>query len=84
MSEIAQAFDNPTRVLSSGVHANGQKFFTLSADDRVIRAQRNQDGIIAVRTKQAIIISNYDEKVLANSASTSTEKLADYLIKSGY
>lgn len=81
---IAQGFDDPSDLQAHGLHVQGQKYFLLRADDRSIYGKHEAEGIVAVRTKQAILIAHYPAGIVAGEATTVVEKLADYLISVGY
>jgi profilin len=84
IAELAQGYDNPSQLQASGLHLQGQKYFLLKADDRSIYGKHDAEGIIAVRTKQTILIGHYPSGVQAGEATTIVEKLADYLISVGF
>lgn len=70
------------------MHEKYDHFSTPSRVDRVVRVTANSDqgreGIIIVKTTQAILIAHYGENAIAGNAATTVEQLGDYLIKSGY
>lgn len=84
ITEIANGFDKPEGIQAHGLHACGQKYFLLRADERSIYGKQEAEGLIAVRTKQAILIAHYPSGVLAAEATPLVENLADYLIGVGY
>lgn len=84
ITAIAKGYDDPSELQSHGLHALGQKYFLLKADNRSIYGKHEAEGLIAVRTTQAIILAHYPEGIQAGEATTIVEKLADYLIQSGY
>jgi hypothetical protein len=45
---------------------------------------QGKEGVIIVKTKQAILVTHYPEKVQPGQAATVVEKLADYLTGVGY
>lgn len=45
---------------------------------------QGREGVVIVKTKQAILIAHYGETMIAGNSATTVEQLADYLIKSGY
>jgi profilin len=69
---------------ATGLHVQGQKYFLLRADERSIYGKHEGEGILAVRTKQTILIGHYPSGVQAGEATTIVEKLADYLISVGF
>ncbi|AET39547.1 profilin Ecym_4510 [Eremothecium cymbalariae DBVPG len=84
ISEISQGFDNAGGLQSNGLHIQSQKFMLLRADDRSIYGRHEAEGIIAVRTKQTILIAHYPAGVQAGEATKIVEQLADYLISVQY
>ncbi|ODV81006.1 profilin [Suhomyces tanzawaensis NRRL Y-17324] len=81
---IAQGFDDASNLQAHGLHVQGQKYFLLRADDRSIYGKFEAEGVVAVRTKQAILVAHYPAGVVAGEATTVVEKVADYLISVGY
>ncbi|KAG7665234.1 PFY1 [[Candida] subhashii] len=84
ITEIAKGFDEASGLQEHGLHAAGQKYFLLRADERSIYGKHEAEGLVAVRTKQAILVAHYPSGVQAGEATTVVEKLADYLISVGY
>jgi profilin len=48
------------------------------------RVTQGKEGIIIVKTKQALLITHYPESVQPGTATNTVEKLGDYLISVGY
>ena len=69
---------------SEGFHVAGEKFFTLKSDERSLYGKKGKEGIIIVKTLQAILVAHYPESVQPGNASTTVEQLGDYLIGVGY
>ncbi|KAK7206301.1 profilin, partial [Myxozyma melibiosi] len=84
ITEICSGFDNPSGLQAKGLHAQSVKYFLLRADDRSIYGKKGAEGLICVRTKQAILIAHYPEGVQPGEATKIVEQLADYLISVGY
>lgn len=84
ITEIARGYDDPSNLQSHGLHVQGQKYFLLRADDRSIYGKHEAEGVVAVRTKQAILIAHYPAGIVAGEATAVVEKLADYLISVNY
>jgi len=68
----------------NGVTVGGTKFMYLSSDDKILRAKKGTSGLHIMKTVQAIIVSIYEEPIVAEQCATTTEKLGDYLISVGY
>jgi len=84
ISEVVRGFDNPAGLQENGLHVQGQKYFLLRADDRSIYGKHEDTGIIAVRTKQAVLIAHYAAPVQPGEATKVVEAMADYLISASY
>lgn len=84
IASIAKGFDDPDSLFGSGLHLLGVKYFVLRADDKSIYGKQDAQGVVIVRTKQAILIAHYPATTLPNEATPIVEKLADYLISVGY
>lgn len=50
----------------------------------LIHRPQGKEGLVIVKTKQALLIGHYPENVQPGQAATTVEKLADYLIGVGY
>ncbi|KAF8884430.1 profilin [Gymnopilus junonius] len=81
---IIDAYKNPTSVLASGLKLEGQKYFGISANDRSIQLKKAADGVVIVKTKQAILVAVYVGPLQAPEVTPVVESLADYLISVGY
>ncbi|EGN94506.1 hypothetical protein SERLA73DRAFT_188444 [Serpula lacrymans var. lacrymans S7.3] len=81
---IVESFKNPVAAQASGVRIIGQKFFTLQANDRSIYGKKQADGCVLVKTKQAVLVTEYITPIQAGECTTVVEGLADYLISVGY
>ncbi|KAK0489312.1 profilin [Armillaria novae-zelandiae] len=81
---IINGYKNVSTVQASGIRAAGQKFFTLQANERSIYGKKAADGIVIVKTKQAILVAEYIAPIQAAEATPIVEGLADYLISVGY
>ncbi|KAK9464686.1 profilin [Lipomyces arxii] len=84
LSEIRQGFDNSAGLQAKGLHAQGVKYFLLRADERSIYGKKGAEGLVIVRTTQAILLAHYPEGVQPGEATKIVEQLADYLISVGY
>ncbi|KAI9441372.1 profilin [Lactarius indigo] len=82
--DIVAAFTNSDHVRTNGLKLVGQKFFTLQANDRSIYLKKSADGAVIVKTKQAVLVAEYEAPIQAPEATPIVEGLADYLISVGY
>ncbi|KAF2487611.1 profilin [Neohortaea acidophila] len=72
------------QVQSSGLHIAGERFVVLKADDRSIYGKKGREGVVIVKTTQALLVTHYPEHVQPGAAANTVEQLGDYLIKAGY
>ncbi|KAI4121010.1 MAG: hypothetical protein LQ338_006613 [Usnochroma carphineum] len=72
------------KVQSEGLHIAGEKFITHKSDERSLYGKKGKEGVVIVKTKQAILVAHYPESVQPGAAATTVEHLADYLIGVGY
>ncbi|KAI1265822.1 Profilin/allergen [Xylariaceae sp. FL1019] len=69
---------------AEGIHIAGERYVVARIDGRSIYARKGRTGVCVAKTKQAFILAHHGETHVAGNASSTTEALADYLIKSGY
>ncbi|KAI1191690.1 profilin [Nemania serpens] len=69
---------------AEGIYVAGDRYVVARIDGRSIYARKGRSGICISKTKQAFIIAHHGEAQVAGNASSTTEALADYLIKAGY
>jgi profilin len=72
------------KAFGEGLHVGGERFVAFNIEGRHIYGRKGREGIIIVKTGQAILLGHYGENVQAGNATQTVEALADYLIKSGY
>ncbi|WPH02773.1 Hypothetical protein R9X50_00564100 [Acrodontium crateriforme] len=89
MQEVVAAYkdkgtDGVKQVQSTGLHIAGERFVVIKADDRSIYGKKGREGVVIVKTTQAILVTHYPETVQPGAAANTVEQLGDYLIKVGY
>ncbi|KAI8883986.1 Profilin/allergen [Backusella circina FSU 941] len=84
IQEIIKGFADNDSVRANGVHVNGTKYLTLSADGRSIYGKKGSTGCCLVKTTQAVLVAIYNDKIQPGECTKVTEGLADYLISVGY
>lgn len=85
MQEVVTGLSGkPEKLYSDGLHVGGERFVLTKAEDRSLYARKGREGIVIVKTTQAILIAHYGDGMIAGNAATTVEQLADYLIKTGY
>ncbi|KIS68732.1 putative profilin [Mycosarcoma maydis] len=81
---IIAGFDDPSGLQAGGVRANGKKFFTLGVTPRTIYGKQGGDGLVAVKTNQAVLVCVYMAPIVPGEANKVAEGLGDYLVSVGY
>ncbi|KAL1311304.1 hypothetical protein AAFC00_001485 [Neodothiora populina] len=87
MKEIVTAYADKAdvkQVQSTGLHVAGDRYVVIKADDRSLYGKKGKEGIVVVKTTQAILVTHYPETVQPGSAANTVEQLGDYLISVGY
>jgi len=87
MQEVVGSYKDTApqkKVQANGLHIAGEKYIVIKADDRSLYGKKGREGIVIVKTKQALLIAHYPETVQPGQAATTVEKLGDYLISVGY
>jgi len=87
MKEVVGSFKDTgdvKQVQSNGVHIAGERYVVIKADDRSLYGKKGKEGIVIVKTQQALLVTHYPETVQPGSAANTVEQLADYLISVGY
>ncbi|KAF2865973.1 profilin [Massariosphaeria phaeospora] len=76
---------SPTKkVIEQGVKINGEKYMTIDSTDDALKAKKGKEGIIVLKTTQALLIGHHPADIQTTNAYSSVAELADYLIKAGY
>ncbi|KAJ3412075.1 profilin, required for normal timing of actin polymerization in response to thermal stress [Chytridiales sp. JEL 0842] len=81
---LANAFKDPSGIRANGLYIGSTKYFTLRADDRSIYGKQGSNGVVCVKTKQAILVGVYGDPTQPGEATKVVEALADYLISVNY
>jgi len=84
LKKIITNFGDISTLAQNGVNIAATKFMFLSANEQVVRAKKGTSGLHIMKCKQAVIVSMYEEPIVAEQCATVTEKLGEYLISVGY
>ncbi|CAG8718770.1 18218_t:CDS:2, partial [Acaulospora morrowiae] len=84
VTSIVEAFGNAEKIQANGIFCNSHKYFALSHDETNIHGRMDKDGVIASKTKSAVIIVIYTGEMAGGNANKIVTGLADYLISQGY
>ncbi|EFX03070.1 profilin [Grosmannia clavigera kw1407] len=74
------------KAFQDGVHVAGERYVATSIDsaENVAIFRKGKEGIIMVKSKQAIVVGHYGEMQQPGNARSTVEALGDYLRKAGY
>ncbi|OBT77164.1 hypothetical protein VF21_05057 [Pseudogymnoascus sp. 05NY08] len=72
------------KMRADGIYIAGERFTFVQSRERHIYGRKDKEGIVIVKTKQAVVIGHYGEKVQPAHAASTVEQLADFIIQSGY
>ncbi|KAK7469032.1 profilin, required for normal timing of actin polymerization in response to thermal stress [Stygiomarasmius scandens] len=81
---IVNAFSNPSTVMASGLKLAGKKFLGLRATEDSIYLKQGGSGAVLRKTKQAVLVGEYEPPTQAGEATPIVENLGDYLVSTGY
>ncbi|KAJ9626813.1 profilin, required for normal timing of actin polymerization in response to thermal stress [Knufia peltigerae] len=87
MQEVVGAYKDtstPKKVQSTGLHIAGQKYIVIKADETSLYGKKGREGVVIVKTKQALLITHYPETIQPGTAANTVEKLGAYLVSVGY
>jgi profilin len=81
LNVLVDSFADSALVRSEGLRLRGDKYIVLkSGDGRSLYAKRGDQGLVAVRTKQCLLVGLYAAPVVPGEAAKVVESLADYLL----
>jgi profilin len=81
LKNIIGGFSDAASIRSEGMMLGGKKYILISqGEGRSLYGRKGDDGIIAVKTKQTVLIGLYSSGMPAGEAVKTVESLADYLI----
>jgi len=84
MTVILDALKDSSHIFAEGFKVNGEKFTVINATDRSVWAKKGKQGMIIVKTTQALLLAHHPDTVPTQSCVATVESLADYLISVGY
>ncbi|MCJ1482500.1 profilin, required for normal timing of actin polymerization in response to thermal stress [Schaereria dolodes] len=87
IKEVVNAYKDTAQVKnvqSAGFHIAGDRYVVIKSDDRSLYGKKGKEGIIIVKTTQAILVTHYPESVQPGTAANTVEQLGDYLVSVGY
>jgi len=85
MQEIVSGLSGKAdKLYAEGLHVAGERYVLTKAEDRSLYARKGREGVVIVKTTQAILIAHYGDGMIAGNSAQTVEQLADYLISTGY
>jgi len=81
---VISAFNDPSLTQSNGIRLAGTKFFVIQADKDRVYGKKGPDGCVLVKTKQAVLVTEYHAPIQQPEAVVIVEALADYLKSVSY
>merc|ERR1712168_1146651 len=84
VKSLLDSYDDAGKMSSSGIVLEGQKYFYLSGDEKIVRGNQGKGGVHLMKTTQTLLIGVYDEPLTPPEAANITESLGDYLSNCGY
>ena len=81
---LTSAFLDPTPIRSEGFRLSGTKYITIMSTEREIYGKAGACGVCCVKTKQAVVVGLFDEKMISGEAAKIVGGLSDYLISVNY
>ncbi|MCJ1363129.1 profilin, required for normal timing of actin polymerization in response to thermal stress [Acarospora aff. strigata] len=87
IKEVVTAYKDKSdvkQVQSNGLRIGGDRYVVIKADDRSLYGKKGKEGIVIVKTTQAILVTHYPETVQPGAAAKTVEELGDYLTSVGY
>jgi profilin len=84
MKVIVNGLADPTPLYASGFHIDGVKYTIIQASDTTIRGKQGKNGLVIVKTKQALLLAHHPESVTTNNCVNTVEALAEYLVSQNY
>ncbi|MFF1498173.1 profilin [Streptomyces sp. NPDC058304] len=76
-------FANPADAMSNGVTVGGNKYSVRQAGDSFIKGQKGPGGMLAVKTRTAVVVAVYGEGQSVN-ARQAAEQVAEDMMANDY
>jgi len=71
--------NNPSKFLEGGIHLGGEKYITISSDEKLVRGRKGTSALIVVVTNTLVLAVATQEGFPAGQLNSIVEKLGDYL-----
>ena len=81
LKSLLAAFTDAAAIRADGLKIGGTKYIVInSGDGRSVYAKKGDDGVVAVKTKQTVLLGIFSAPIVAGEAAKVVECVADYLI----
>jgi profilin len=84
ISAVLEGFENPEKLLMSGIIINRVKYLYQQSDNSQIQGKRGSTGIFVAKSSKHVIISTYISGMLPDNTRFQVERIRDYLLTAGY
>lgn len=84
VSKLLRAFVDPGDAATSGIRVGGRKYMFLRSDGDAVYAKERDDGLVAMRTRTALVLALYSKGTVPGECATAVGRVADYLRQHGY
>jgi profilin len=81
---LLRAFSDPSEAATSGIRIGGRKYMFLRSDGEAVYAKEHDDGLVAMRTRTALVLALYSKGIVPGECATAVGRVADYLRQHGY
>jgi len=84
MEVIVNSFDNADSIHATGFKINNEKYTVVRSDDQVLMGRKGKEGVVVVKTKQALILGHHPDTIATQQCAQTVEGLGDYLSTVGF
>eukprot|EP00298_Acanthocystis_sp_HF-20_P015062 c21015_g1_i1.p1 GENE.c21015_g1_i1~~c21015_g1_i1.p1 ORF type:complete len:152 (-),score=60.80 c21015_g1_i1:253-708(-) len=81
---LVNVFTNSSGAAGSGFMIGGTKFMYLRSDDQMAAGKKGNDGFVAYKTGQCVVVGFYQDPIQPAACSAATSKVSEYLKSVGY
>lgn len=82
--QLIQSFSDASQAASTGLFVGGRKYMFLRSDGEAVYAKEREDGIVAMKTRSALVVAQYNKGILPGECATAVGRIVDYLKQHGY
>ncbi|KAJ1927716.1 profilin, required for normal timing of actin polymerization in response to thermal stress [Tieghemiomyces parasiticus] len=82
--KISHGFQDVSQLGQTGLVVNGIKYFALLCDDTTLRGKKGDNGVLIIKSNQAIVIGVFDSRMQPGEANLKLDDVVKNLKNSGY